>query len=75
MDETIYVILNVLFDFALEVWFSIYKQLLSGTRYLKFRLSIYPCLALCVQAVKALARMRICAFSSEPSLLAYAIST
>ena len=24
MDETIYVILKVLFDFALEVWFSIY---------------------------------------------------
>ena len=23
MDETIYVILKVLFDFALEVWFSI----------------------------------------------------
>ena len=23
MDETIYAILNVLFDFALEVWFSI----------------------------------------------------
>ena len=24
MDETIYVILKLLFDFALEVWFSIY---------------------------------------------------
>ena len=27
MDETIYVILKVLFDFALEVWFSIVKRL------------------------------------------------
>ena len=26
MDETIYVILKVLFDFALEVWFSIVKS-------------------------------------------------
>ena len=26
MDETIYVILKLLFDFALEVWFSIYSQ-------------------------------------------------
>ena len=24
MDETIYVILKLLFDFALEVWFSLY---------------------------------------------------
>ena len=24
MDETIYVILKLLFDFALEVWFSVY---------------------------------------------------
>ena len=28
MDETIYVILKVLFDFALEVWFSIYIYIL-----------------------------------------------
>ena len=27
MDETIYVILKLLFDFALEVWFSIYYYL------------------------------------------------
>ena len=28
MDETICVILQLLFDFALEVWFSIYATLL-----------------------------------------------
>ena len=27
MDETIYVILKLLFDFALEVWFSIFLSL------------------------------------------------
>ena len=27
MDETIYVILKVMFDFALEVWFSIHRPL------------------------------------------------
>ena len=27
MDETIYVILKLLFDFALEVWFSIVKKI------------------------------------------------
>ena len=33
MDETIYVILKVLFDFALEVWFSIYSRtLVARTR-------------------------------------------
>ena len=26
MDETIYVILKLLFDFALEVWFSIFLE-------------------------------------------------
>ena len=29
MDETIYVILKVLFDFALEVWFSIVERCLT----------------------------------------------
>ena len=29
MDETIYVILKLLFDFALEVWFSIYIWFIS----------------------------------------------
>ena len=75
MDETIYVILNVLFDFALEAWFSIYTQLLSGTRCLNFRLSVHPCPALYVRAAKALVGLRICAVSPEPSLLAYEIST
>ena len=30
MDETIYVILKVLFDFALEVWFSIEDRYVIG---------------------------------------------
>ena len=34
MDETIYVILKVLLDFALEVWFSIYLSL-SGHVFIK----------------------------------------
>ena len=29
MDETIYVILKVLFDFGLEVWFSIYSSIFN----------------------------------------------
>ena len=32
MDETIYIILKVLFDFALEVWFSIFSKTNSGFR-------------------------------------------
>ena len=31
MDETIYVILKVQFDFALEVWFSIVKHIIIAT--------------------------------------------
>ena len=31
MDETIYVVFKVLFDFALEVWFSIYRCFFSGS--------------------------------------------
>ena len=29
MDETIYLILKVMFDFALEVWFSIYTTVIQ----------------------------------------------
>ena len=36
MDETIYVILKVLFDFAVEVWFSIYSGSRSLNPYLNF---------------------------------------
>ena len=32
MDETIYVILKVMFDFALEVWFNIFSKTNSGFR-------------------------------------------
>ena len=36
MDETIYDILMVLCDFALEVWFSIYKLCANPHQYFRF---------------------------------------
>ena len=49
MDETIYVILKLLFDFALEVWFSIVHTgvylldfFCSGIQF-NLQLSPYPC--------------------------------
>ena len=47
----------------------------SGARRLNFGLSLMYLHTLCIQEMKALARLRICTGSHEPSLLVNAIST
>ena len=45
MDETIYVIFKVHFDFALEVWFSIFENIMeneNGAFALKVQMLHFP---------------------------------